>query len=49
MLRLMAIPSQHILECMAILMQHILHRLILMLIALIRFVYLLYDCSLIFF
>jgi hypothetical protein len=47
MLRLMAILSQHILQCMAILMQHILHRPILMLIALIRFVYLLCDSSII--
>jgi hypothetical protein len=47
MLRLTAILRQHILECMAILMQHIPRRLILTLIALIRSVYLIYDCYLI--
>jgi hypothetical protein len=46
-LLLMAILRQHIPGCMEILIQHMLVTLILMLIALIRFVYLLYNCSLI--
>jgi hypothetical protein len=47
MLQLMAILRQHIPQCMVILRQHMLHSLIPMLIALIRFAYLLCDCSLI--